>query len=87
MLIRAGFTCEAARVVEVPCDPSNLPSAAVPRKLGFGLREILPNHRPGGDGQLRDGMIWEMRAEDFARSRAAGFSATLEGRPGTHDAE
>ncbi|MGI9432625.1 MAG: GNAT family N-acetyltransferase [Myxococcota bacterium] len=76
-LARAGFLCEDAERIEIHCDPRNEASAAVPRKLGFRLCEVRKNHREAPDGRLRDGMIWELRAQDFAASPAAAFPATF----------
>lgn len=79
-LTRAGFVCEDASRIEIHCDPRNGASAAVPRKLGYRLREIREAHREGPDGRLRAGMIWELLAEDFAASPAAAFvSACVQG--------
>ncbi len=72
-LTRAGFEREGAHRIEIHCDPANGASAAVPRKLGYRMREIRRDHREGADGKLRDGMIWELCAEDFGGSSAAAF--------------
>ncbi len=69
-LTRMGFECEAASRIEIHCDPRNAASAAVPRKLGYRLRETRPNHRPGVDGELRTGLIWEILPDELAHSAA-----------------
>ena len=67
-----GFATEAARAavdlaaglpgiarVEIHCDPRNIPSAGVPRRLGFRHSRTVEGNRltPGGDP--RDTMVWE----------------------------
>ena len=53
--------------VEVRCDPNNAPSAAIPRRLGFTLREVLKLD-PGSDEHgARELQVWELRADDYAR--------------------
>jgi RimJ/RimL family protein N-acetyltransferase len=45
--------------IEIRCDPANQASAAIPKRLGYRLVEVLPQDvaMPGGD--LRDTMVWE----------------------------
>ncbi len=83
-LTRMGFVCEGAARIEIHCDPRNAASAAVPRKLGYRLREVREEHREGPDGRLRAGMIWELAARDFEASPAAAFSSERTTGPDLH---
>jgi RimJ/RimL family protein N-acetyltransferase len=76
-LTRRGFATEAADVVtrmvlalpdvervEIRCDPANVASAAVPRRLGFRYVTVLEKNATTPTGEPRDTMVWEMtRAE------------------------
>src|SRR5215510_13837300 len=50
-LTRAAFETDGIRRVEIHCDVDNVPSAAIPRKLGFTLETILKT-------EPIDKMIW-----------------------------
>ncbi|MBC7791041.1 MAG: GNAT family N-acetyltransferase [Anaerolineae bacterium] len=45
--------------IEIRCDPRNVRSAAVPRRLGFRHVRTLPENSVTPDGYPRDTMIWE----------------------------
>lgn len=70
-LTKVAFTVNQVARVEIHCDPTNLRSAAVPRKLGFiheaTLRQRVENH----EGCKRDSMIWSLFAADYPTSKAA----------------
>jgi RimJ/RimL family protein N-acetyltransferase len=73
-LTRAGFeTCGVDRM-EIHCDPLNLRSAAVPRKLGYTHEATLRRRTTTSDGQPRDTMIWSLFAADYPRSPASAAS-------------
>lgn len=57
--------------VEIHCDPQNVRSAAVPRKLGFTHEATLRQRVPGSGGQLRDEMIWTLLRSDYPESPTA----------------
>jgi RimJ/RimL family protein N-acetyltransferase len=72
-LTRQGFATEAASVVthmalalpdvdrvEIRCDPANVASAGVPRRLGFRLVTVLEKNATTPTGEPRDTMVWEM---------------------------
>jgi len=46
--------------VQIRCDPRNLRSAAVPRRLGYRLVETMVGQAYAPDGSSRDTMVWEM---------------------------
>jgi RimJ/RimL family protein N-acetyltransferase len=70
-LTKVAFTVNGVARVEIHCDPTNLRSAAIPRKLGFTheatLRQRVENH----EGRKRDSMIWSLFAQDYSISKAA----------------
>jgi RimJ/RimL family protein N-acetyltransferase len=57
--------------VEIHCDPRNVASAAVPRKLGFTHEATLRQRAVTSDGKLRDTMIWTLLATEYPDSPAA----------------
>jgi len=61
-LVDAGLTLPGIERVEIHCDPRNEASVAIPRKLGFRLREIA-RRRLEQTGQEAQTMIWEVTAE------------------------
>jgi RimJ/RimL family protein N-acetyltransferase len=70
-LVKVAFVIHQVARVEIHCDPANLRSAAIPRKLGFTheatLRQRVENH----EGKKRDSMIWTLFADDYPTSHAA----------------
>lgn len=72
-LTRVGFElCELERV-EIRVDPANVPSLAIPRKLGYGeegrLRRRL--HGPDGTPLQRDAVVFALLRDDYPSSPAA----------------
>lgn len=57
--------------VEIHCDPTNVRSAAVPRKLGFVLEATLGRRAVGTDGLLRDVMIWTLFRDAYSDTPVA----------------
>jgi hypothetical protein len=55
-LTRVAVETDGIRRVEIRCDVDNLPSAAIPRKLGFTLEAILK-------AEPVDKMVWSMSDE------------------------
>ena len=73
--IRHGYATEAAEAlttlalswpevahVEIRCDPRNVPSAAIPARLGYRHEETLIGNVLQADGQPRDTMVWRRYA-------------------------
>lgn len=75
-LTRVAFEVDRVTRVEIHCDPLNVRSAAVPRKLGFTHEATLRKRQPFLEGQLLDTMIWTLFADDYPSSPAA--SAEIE---------
>ena len=65
VLTRTAFELVGARRVEIRCHPQNLASAAVPRHLGYDLREVIDQDAMSPQGESRDTMVWEMTADRF----------------------
>ena len=74
-LTRVAFEVEGVRRVEIHCDPRNVPSAAVARKLGFVHEGTLRQRLVAPDGVLRDKMIWTLLADEYPASPAAATVA------------
>lgn len=80
-LTRVAVEAHGVQRVEIRCDPNNVRSAAIPRRLGYRHETTLPNDTLTPDGRPRDTMVWALLAEDFPHSPAA--TAPVEG----YDAE
>jgi RimJ/RimL family protein N-acetyltransferase len=59
------FALDDISHVEIRCDPNNLPSAAIAKRLGFQLIEILPNVGSTPAGTPRDLMVWRLERSGF----------------------
>jgi RimJ/RimL family protein N-acetyltransferase len=70
-LTRVAFEVDHVQRVEIHCDPANVRSAAVPRKLGFTHEATLRRRTPFLDETPRDRMIWTLLADEYATSPAA----------------
>jgi RimJ/RimL family protein N-acetyltransferase len=70
-LTRVAFELCAVDRVEIHCDPHNLRSAAIPRKLGYVHEATLRHRTVTPTGDPRDTMIWTILADGFPASRAA----------------
>lgn len=75
-LTKVAFEINRVKRVEIHCDPNNVRSAAVPRKLGFVQEAILRHRDYTSDGQPRDTMIWTLLVEEYPATVAA--SAVIE---------
>lgn len=70
-LTRIAFEIHALDRVEIHCDPANVRSAAIPRKLGFSHEATLRRRRATADGVAGDTMIWTLFASEYPSSPAA----------------
>ncbi|HET7232502.1 MAG TPA: GNAT family protein [Longimicrobium sp.] len=70
-LTRVAFELAGVRRVEIRCDPGNLPSAAVPRRLGFVHEATLRGRSTTETGAPRDLMVWSLFRENYAGSPPA----------------
>lgn len=71
-LTRAAFEDAGVERVEIRCDPRNVRSAAIPRRLGYRLREVLLQNTLDPEGAPRDTMVWEITRKEFARRTTEG---------------
>jgi RimJ/RimL family protein N-acetyltransferase len=81
-LVKVAFEIEHVQRVEIHCDPLNLASAAVPRKLGFQYEATLRQRQPSDSGTLRDTMIWSLFAENYPDSSSANVEIWAEDAAG-----
>jgi len=70
-LTRVAFEVNGVKRVEIHCDPANVRSAAVPRKLGFIHEATLRGRMIEADGSARDSMVWSMFADGYPESVCA----------------
>jgi RimJ/RimL family protein N-acetyltransferase len=70
-LTKVAFQVHGVDRVEIHCDPANLRSAAVPRKLGYLHEATLRRRARTADGKPRDTMVWTLFAQAYAASAAA----------------
>ena len=71
-LTKVAFEIYEVHRVEIHCDPQNVCSAAVPRKLGYTHEATLRRRGRRADGSYRDTMVWTLFRDDYPQSRAAG---------------
>jgi RimJ/RimL family protein N-acetyltransferase len=70
-LTKVAFEIEGMDRVEIHCDPANLSSAAVPKKLGYTHEATLRRRSHWSDKKVEDSMIWTLFAADYPQSPAA----------------
>ena len=63
-LTRAAFALPHVDHVEIRCDPRNLPSAAVPRRLGFRSATLLVADTVTPTGEIRDTLVWRISRDE-----------------------
>jgi len=60
-LVKVAFEIEKLVRIEIHCDPKNLASAAVPRKLGFTHALMVPNCVRDPSLGPRDTSVWVLK--------------------------
>lgn len=70
-LTRLALQTRRALAVEIHCDPANVRSAAVPRRLGFRQAGTLPGRQLDAHGRPRDTMIWSLLRDELGGSPAS----------------
>jgi RimJ/RimL family protein N-acetyltransferase len=70
-LTRVAFEVDKVQRVEIHCDPANVRSAAVPRKLGYSLEATLRRRTLTPEGHPRDTMIWTLFDDEYPNSPGA----------------
>ena len=69
-LVRVAFEVDRVRRVELHCDPRNVASAVIARRLGFEHEATLKARRYYGEGPPGDTMIWTLFEENYRGSPA-----------------
>lgn len=69
-IVRVAFQIEKIDRLEIHCDPRNVASAGVARKLGFAHETTLRRRDVTPDGRRRDTMIWTLFATEYPHSPA-----------------
>ena len=64
-LIKVGFEHHAVNTIEIHCDPENMASLKISKKLGFDLVEVPQTNTSSPEGEPRDTMIWRMTLEQY----------------------
>ena len=70
-LTRVAFQVHGVERMEIRCATDNVPSAAVPRRLGYTHDATLRANVRGVDGAMRDTMVWSLLCPEYAGSPAA----------------
>jgi len=67
-LIVAAFATGVVDRIEIRCDPNNIASAAVPRRLGFTYITTLEKNPRTPTGDPRDTMVFELTRDQFLQN-------------------
>lgn len=60
-LVAEAFAHAEVECIQIRCDPRNVRSALIPRRLGFVHIETLAGDLLAPDGSARDTMVWELQ--------------------------
>lgn len=69
-LTRVAFEVDGVARVEIHCDPNNVRSAAVARKLGFVHEATLRERTVDAQGRRHDSMVWTLLSGEYESSAA-----------------
>jgi len=67
-LTKVAFEIENVNRIEIHCDPKNIESATIPKKLGYTFEATLRKRTENYKGELTDSMIWSMMKEEYINS-------------------
>ncbi|MHA1512241.1 MAG: GNAT family N-acetyltransferase, partial [Promethearchaeota archaeon] len=67
-LTRVAFEVEKVQRVEIHCDPNNIGSASIPKKLGFTHEATLKRRNLNYKNEHIDSMIWTIFHDEFFNS-------------------
>lgn len=70
-LTKVAFAVNKVDRVEIHCDPDNVRSAAIPRKLGFVQEALLRRRATKPDGSPTDMAIWTLFLDQLGKSPVA----------------
>lgn len=72
-MTKVGFELHNIDRIEIHCDPANVPSSNIPKKLGFIHEATLRHRKPASDGIKHDEMIWTLFRKDYEASEASDY--------------
>jgi len=81
-LVKVAFEIIQIHRIEIHCDPANLASASIPRKLGFTNEGTLRAKTPFLD-RWSDKMIWGLLKDEYSNSPALKAQFKVFGANGT----
>lgn len=81
-LTKVAFEVMGLERIEIRCDPANVRSAAVPRRLGFELVEVVPATAPDVHEGRTETMVWSLSGADYPPSPCAAARIEVWGRDG-----
>jgi len=67
-LTKVAFEIENVQRVEIHCDPKNVRSSSIPRKLGFTHEATLKQRNVNYKGEFTDSMIWTLFKDQYLKS-------------------
>ena len=70
-LTKVAFEIELVNRVEIHCDPNNIRSAVIPKKLGYVYEATLRNRTENIEGEPIDSMIWSILRDEYLKSPCA----------------
>ena len=76
-LTKVAFEIEKVKRVEIHCDPKNLASAAIPKKLGFVHEATLRHRNVTFAGESRGTMVWSMLSKEYQISTIPQFNIAV----------
>lgn len=75
-LSRVAFAVNSVERVEIHCDPANVRSAAIPRKLGFKQEELVRCSAETTQGPTRATKIWTLSRQEHRKTPVADAQIT-----------
>jgi RimJ/RimL family protein N-acetyltransferase len=72
-LTKVAFKIHGVDRVEIHCNPENLASSTIPKKLGYTLEATLRRRSHWSDGKTEDSMIWTLFADQYPNSPSTQF--------------
>jgi RimJ/RimL family protein N-acetyltransferase len=70
-LTKVAFEIEGMDRAEIHCDPANLASASIPKKLGYNHEATLHRRLHWSAENVVDSMVWTIFAKEYPQSPAA----------------
>ncbi len=64
-LTKVGIELAKKHRMEIHCEPNNIKSFNIPKKIGYTHEATLKNRSNGTDGNFKDDMVWTLFKEDY----------------------